>query len=264
MIKEMLADANAADARGGAGVGDHAGAAMRRLGRLFRHHRQPGARLRRRPAGRAGRHRACSPRRRRSTAPSICSPAAPRPARSARSWSTSSTGGRTTPPAISGEMNNNPSPGNKAGGLTTILEKSLGAAAKGGTTHHARRLPLCRADRHARLRLHGFARLRPGRRHRPGGLGLQPHRLHHRPRLRLRLQAVALDQAGHQQRHLRRARPRTWTSTAATSSTASPSRRRARQIFEEIIAVASGKKSKSEEFGYGDNEFVPWQIGAVM
>ena len=31
-------------------------------------------------------------------------------------------------------MNNNPSPGNKAGGLTTILEKSLGAAAKGGTT----------------------------------------------------------------------------------------------------------------------------------
>ena len=33
-----------------------------------------------------------------------------------------------------GEMNNHPSPGNKAGGLTTILEKSLGAAAKGGTT----------------------------------------------------------------------------------------------------------------------------------
>jgi altronate hydrolase len=31
------------------------------------------------------------------------------------------------------EMDNNPSPGNKAGGLTTILEKSLGAAAKGGT-----------------------------------------------------------------------------------------------------------------------------------
>src|SRR3546814_18864091 len=31
-------------------------------------------------------------------------------------------------------MNNNPSPGNKAGGLTTILEKSLCAAAQGGTT----------------------------------------------------------------------------------------------------------------------------------
>src|SRR3990172_3101877 len=33
------------------------------------------------------------------------------------------------------EMNNNPTPGNKAGGLTTILEKSLGAVAKGGTTN---------------------------------------------------------------------------------------------------------------------------------
>ena len=32
-----------------------------------------------------------------------------------------------------GTMDNNPSPGNKAGGLTTILEKSLGAVAKGGT-----------------------------------------------------------------------------------------------------------------------------------
>ena len=31
-------------------------------------------------------------------------------------------------------MDNNPSPGNKAGGLTTILEKSLGAVAKGGTS----------------------------------------------------------------------------------------------------------------------------------
>ena len=36
------------------------------------------------------------------------------------------------------------------------------------------------------------------------------------------------------------------------------------EIFDEILAVASGKKSKSEELGYGDNEFVPWQIGAVM
>src|SRR5450759_5953053 len=35
---------------------------------------------------------------------------------------------------LKGEMNNNPSPGNKVGGLTTILEKSLGAVVKGGTT----------------------------------------------------------------------------------------------------------------------------------
>jgi altronate hydrolase len=31
-----------------------------------------------------------------------------------------------------GSLDNNPSPGNKGGGLTTILEKSLGAVAKGG------------------------------------------------------------------------------------------------------------------------------------
>jgi altronate hydrolase len=37
-----------------------------------------------------------------------------------------------------------------------------------------------------------------------------------------------------------------------------------REILDEIIAVASGKKSKSEMLGLGDNEFVPWQIGAVM
>ena len=38
---------------------------------------------------------------------------------------------------LGGEMDNNPSPGNKAGGLTTILEKSLGAVAKGGSSNLA-------------------------------------------------------------------------------------------------------------------------------
>ena len=35
-------------------------------------------------------------------------------------------------------------------------------------------------------------------------------------------------------------------------------------LFEEIVAVASGRHTKSEEFGFGDEEFVPWQLGAVM
>jgi altronate dehydratase len=71
-------------------------------------------------------------RRPRSTAPSTCSPAAPspevgqKPVERIRWWEdyTAKNGG---------EMDNNPSPGNKRGGLTTILEKSLGAVAKGGT-----------------------------------------------------------------------------------------------------------------------------------
>ena len=36
------------------------------------------------------------------------------------------------------------------------------------------------------------------------------------------------------------------------------------EIFEKILSVASGEKSKSELLGYGDNEFVPWQIGATF
>jgi altronate dehydratase len=36
------------------------------------------------------------------------------------------------------------------------------------------------------------------------------------------------------------------------------------RIFRFVLDVASGKKTKSEELGFGDNEFVPWQIGATM
>jgi altronate hydrolase len=36
------------------------------------------------------------------------------------------------------------------------------------------------------------------------------------------------------------------------------------EIFRKVLAVASGEPTKSEELGYGDLEFVPWQIGAVM
>jgi altronate hydrolase len=36
------------------------------------------------------------------------------------------------------------------------------------------------------------------------------------------------------------------------------------EIFDRLLAIASGEKSKSEQLGYGDAEFVPWQIGATM
>jgi altronate dehydratase len=36
------------------------------------------------------------------------------------------------------------------------------------------------------------------------------------------------------------------------------------EIYEMFISIASGKKTKSEDLGYGGVEFVPWQIGAVM
>ena len=37
-----------------------------------------------------------------------------------------------------------------------------------------------------------------------------------------------------------------------------------RNIFEEILAVASGKKTKSEIQGIGDEEFIPWTVGPVL
>ena len=35
-------------------------------------------------------------------------------------------------------------------------------------------------------------------------------------------------------------------------------------IFQKILATASGELTKSEEFGFGDYEFAPWKIGAVL
>jgi len=37
-----------------------------------------------------------------------------------------------------------------------------------------------------------------------------------------------------------------------------------KEIFAKVLEVASGARSKSEELGYGDAEFVPWTIGATM
>lgn len=162
-----------------------------------------------------------------------------------------------------GEMNNNPSPGNKAGGLTTILEKSLGAAAKGG------RSTLRAVYEYAEpVREHGFVYMdTPGydpvaatgqvagganliafTTGRGSAFGCKPV-----PSLKLAtnsdiyrrmlddmdvncgdiLDGVSLETKG-------------------------------KEIFEILLRVASGEHTKSEELGYGDLEFVPWQVGAVM
>lgn len=162
-----------------------------------------------------------------------------------------------------GEMNNNPSPGNKAGGLTTILEKSLGASAKGG------RSTLRAVYEYAeQVKDHGFVYMdTPGydpvaatgqvagganliafTTGRGSAFGAKPV-----PSLKLAtnseiyrrmqedmdincgdiLDGVSLEQKG-------------------------------AEIFEKLLRVASGEHTKSEDLGYGDLEFVPWQVGAVM
>ena len=163
-------------------------------------------------------------------------------------------------------MNNNPSPGNKAGGLTTILEKSLGAVAKGGTTN------LVDVYEYAEpVTAKGFVYmdtpgLRPGVGHRPGRRRRQHDLLHHRPRLGLRLQAGAVAQARHQHRRSSCTQEEDMDINCGTivDGERDDRSRWASAIFELILETASGKQSKSEELGYGDDEFAPWMLGATM
>ena len=96
------------------------------------------------------------------------------------------------------EINNNPSPGNKEGGLTTIYEKSLGAIAKGGSTALVDVVGYAEPVQGQGLRGHGHARLRSGEHDRHRRRRGQRAGVHHRPRLGVRLQAGAVDQGGHQ------------------------------------------------------------------
>ena len=163
-----------------------------------------------------------------------------------------------------GEMNNNPSPGNKAGGLTTILEKSLGAVAKGGTTN------LEAVYEYAQpVTEHGFVYMdTPGydpvsatgqvagganmicfTTGRGSAYGCAPS-----PSLKLSTN-TALWQRQEDDMDINCGEIIDGTSTIQEMG---------QRIFEMVLATASGEKSKSEKHGYGQNEFVPWQIGAVM
>ena len=163
-----------------------------------------------------------------------------------------------------GEMNNNPSPGNKAGGLTTILEKSLGAVAKGGTSN------LQAVYEYAeKVTTHGFVYMdTPG--YDPvsatgqvaGGANLicfttgrgSAYGCAPAPSLKLATNSV-LWRRQEDDMDLNCGEIIDGSSTIAEMG---------QRIFELVLATASGAKSKSELHGYGQNEFVPWQVGAVM
>ena len=163
-----------------------------------------------------------------------------------------------------GEMNNNPSPGNKAGGLTTILEKSLGAAAKGGTTK------LTGVYKYAEpVGAKGFAFMdTPG--YDPcsvtgqiaGGCnmvcfttgrgsvsGFKPA-----PCLKL---ATNTPMYRHMEEDMD-------VNCGEILEGACSVPEMGERIFRLVLETASGRPSKSEAQGFGDNEFIPWQIGAVM
>lgn len=162
-----------------------------------------------------------------------------------------------------GSMDNNPTPGNKLGGLTTILEKSLGAAAKGGTT------TLEAVYRYAEpVTAKGFVYMdTPGydpvavtgqvaggcnmlcfTTGRGSAYGCKPT-----PSIKLATNTEIY------QRMIDDMDINTGDILDGVSIEA-----KGQEIFDMVLRVASGERSKSEQLGYGDAEFIPWQIGATM
>lgn len=163
-----------------------------------------------------------------------------------------------------GEMNNNPSPGNKAGGLTTILEKSLGAVAKGGTTNlvdvYEYAEPVIAKGFvymdtpgydpvSATGQVAGGANMVCFTTGRGSAYGCAPS-----PSLKLATNTALWQK---QQEDIDINCGEIADGTASVQSMGE-------RFFQMILDTASGKKSKSELHGYGQQEFVPWQVGAVM
>jgi altronate hydrolase len=161
-------------------------------------------------------------------------------------------------------INNNPTPGNKAGGLTTILEKSLGAVAKGGSTN------LMEVYRYAEpVGQKGLVFMDTPGYDLPsitgmiaGGanmicfttgcgsvLGCKPT-----PVIKLASNTAMFSRL-EEDMDINCGEIAEGQKTVAQMG---------EEIFHIILDTASGKKTKSESFGYGSNEFVPWQIGAVV
>ncbi len=162
-------------------------------------------------------------------------------------------------------IDNNPSPGNKAGGLTTIIEKSLGSIAKGGTTNlnevyqyaepveAGKGLVFMDAPAFdpvgATAQVAGGANLMVFTTDRGSAFGCKP--------------APSIKLAGSTSLYERMPDDmdiNTGTILDGTESVEEVGTR----IFERIIAVASGERSMSEAMGYGEEEFCPWDMGVML
>ena len=160
-------------------------------------------------------------------------------------------------------MDNNPSPGNKAGGLTTILEKSLGAAAKGGSTtlnavyHYAEPItakgfvymdtpgfdPVAATGQVA-----GGCNVLCFTTGRGSAYGCKPT-----PSIKLATNSDVY-----------RRMIDDMDINCGDVLDGVTIEAKGQEIFATMLRVASGERSKSELLGYGDAEYVPWQIGATM
>ncbi|HLJ94481.1 MAG TPA: altronate dehydratase family protein [Gemmataceae bacterium] len=161
------------------------------------------------------------------------------------------------------EINNNPSPGNKDGGLTTIYEKSLGAIAKGGSTAlvdvvgyaepvQAKGLVVMDTPGYDPVSMTGIvaggANILVFTTGRGSVFGCKP--------------APSIKVATNSPLYHHMIDDMDINAGAILEGT--PVEEVGRQIFEEILAVASGKKTKSELSGVGEEEFAPWSIGPTL
>jgi len=162
------------------------------------------------------------------------------------------------------QMDNNPSPGNKAGGVSTIFEKSLGAIAKGGTTNlnevyryaepvRAKGLVFMDTPGYDPVSVTGMvaggANLICFTTGRGSVFGCKPV-----PVIKLATRTALFESM----------RKDMDVNCGLIADGKSDIEEIGKKIFDLIIDTASGKKTKSEIFSFGDNEFVPWHIGAVI
>ncbi len=165
---------------------------------------------------------------------------------------------------LDGEMDNNPTPGNKAGGLTTILEKSLGAVAKGGTTRLRAVYRYAAPVTESGLvfmdtpgydpvsitgMVAGGANLLCFTTGRGSVFGCRPV-----PSIKL---------ATNTPMYRRMAEDMDLDCGPIAAGEISVDEL-GRALFRLILDTASGRRTKSEALGIGNDEFVPWHIGAVM
>jgi altronate hydrolase len=164
---------------------------------------------------------------------------------------------------MNAELNNNPSAGNKAGGLTTILEKSLGAVAKAGSSNLVDVYEYAQTVRAKGLvfmdtpgydpvsatgQVAGGANLIAFTTGRGSAYGCAPA-----PSIKLATNNLVFE---HQEEDMD-------VNCGGIADGSTSIEERGAFIFEQMLRIASGERSKSEQHGYGQNEFVPWQIGAV-
>ena len=162
------------------------------------------------------------------------------------------------------DMDNNPSPGNKAGGLTTILEKSLGAAAKGGTTDLVDVLRYAEAVRRPGFhfmdtpgydpvsvtgQIAGGCNVVCFTTGRGSCFGAKPV-----PSLKLATNSAM---------YARMADDMDIDCGEIAEGTVGVDEMGER-IFRLILETASGRATRSEALGYGTDEFNPWLIGATL